>query len=141
MDTVTLIAAALAAGATAGTTNASSTAITDAYQALKSVVRRKLTSGREDTEHASAILEGYEADPQQWHDQLISYLAEADVDRLADVVGAAQSLLGVVDPSGARSGKYAVEPSMGSISIDARATGRGRNYILGYGTQNNIEEL
>ena len=83
MDPITLIVTALAAGAALGITDTASSAIKDAYAALKTLVRKRL-GGRPDAE---LVLAKHEQAPQTWRAPLMAELDEA----------------------GARAGKYAVD--------------------------------
>jgi hypothetical protein len=88
VDPVSLIVAALVAGASDATKETASNAVKDAYAALKSLITRRL--GREPDEDVARELH------------------EAGADRDEDLVKAAQALLAQVDPDGARRGKYDV---------------------------------
>ena len=102
MDPVTLIVTALVAGAAAGMNNAASSAITDAYNGLKGLVRRKL-AGRPDGE---IVLARHEQDPQVWDKPLAQELNAAGAGDDPDVVSAAQALMQLVDAAGSAAGKY-----------------------------------
>ena len=105
MEPVSLIVAALAAGAVAGAGHAASQAVQDAYAGLKGLVRRVL-SGRP---AGDVALVQHEAKPQQWTGALEAELVDAGAGQDAAVVAAARRLLELVDPGGARVGKYAVD--------------------------------
>jgi hypothetical protein len=104
MDPVTLVLTALAAGAGLGLKDAASTAVTDAYNGLKALVRRKL-AGRRDGELA---LTRYEQDPQVWGEPLAQELNQARAANDGDLVVAAQAVMRLVDPAGSAAGKYSV---------------------------------
>lgn len=101
MDPVSLIVAALAAGAQ----NTATGAIKDAYAGLKALVRRRL-SGRPTGEVALAQ---HEAKPEQWGPALAAELVEANARQDAVAVEAAQRLMALLDTSGSRAGKYLVD--------------------------------
>jgi hypothetical protein len=93
VEPVTLIVAALVAGAAAGTQGVVTTAVTDAYDSLKALVRARLPGGREvgdDPEELTAELERVQAgeDPA--------------------LIAAAQKVMVLLDAEGARAGKYHV---------------------------------
>ncbi|WP_090944040.1 hypothetical protein [Nonomuraea jiangxiensis] len=93
MEPVTLIVAALVAGAAAGTQGVVTTAVTDAYEGLKALVRARLPGGREvgdDPEELTAELERVQAgdDPA--------------------LVAAARKVMTLLDAEGARAAKYQV---------------------------------
>ena len=86
MDPVTLILTALVAGAAAGMKDTASSAIKDAYNGLKGLVRRKL-AGREGGE---LVLDRHEQDPQVWDKPLTQELTAAGAgDDPALVIGGA----------------------------------------------------
>jgi hypothetical protein len=118
MDPVTLIVAALVAGAGLGLKNAASTAVTDAYNGFKGLVRRKL-AGRPDAE---LVLARHEQDPQVWEKPLAQELTAAGAGADPELVSAAQALMRLVDAAGAAAGKYEV-----SASDHAAAAGRDMN--------------
>jgi hypothetical protein len=105
MDPITLIVAALAAGAASGLTDTASSAIKDAYAGLKALVRKKLGSGP----GTDVILAEHEQAPQAWKDPLTAKLAAAGADQDDSLVAAAQQLMDLVDAAGARGGNYAVD--------------------------------
>jgi hypothetical protein len=104
MDPVTLIVTALAAGAASALQDGTAAAVKDAYARLKALVKRRFT-GRS---NAELVLAEHEAAPQTWQAPLAAELSAAGADADADLVAAAQALMGLVDEAGSRSGKYAV---------------------------------
>lgn len=103
MDTITMaIVAALTAGATSGLTEVAKATITDAYQSLKNVIKKKIG----DKSDVITSIEVLEAKPQSVGRQ--QTLNEESVDaHLAqdhDILQAAQSLLKLIkaEPSGER---------------------------------------
>jgi hypothetical protein len=105
VDPVSLIVAALAAGAVAGAQNSATEAVKDAYAGLKALVRRRLT-GRPAGEVA---LDQHAQEPEQWETALAGELVKADLGGDTEVVSAAQALMGLLDADGTRSGKYLVD--------------------------------
>jgi hypothetical protein len=105
MDPITLIVTALAAGAALGLKDTASSAVKDAYAGLKALVRTKL-AGRPDAE---VVIARHEKAPQTWQVPLMAELDEAEADRDAELVAAAQALMALVDETGARAGKYTVD--------------------------------
>jgi hypothetical protein len=103
MDPVTLIVTALAAGAASALQDGTAAAVKDAYARLKALVKRRFT-GRS---NAELVLAEHEAAPQTWQAPLAAELSAAGADADADLVAAAQALMGLVDEAGSRSGKYA----------------------------------
>lgn len=105
MGELELITAALAAGGGAGVTAAASSAVQDAYTGLKNLLKHRL-AGRSGT---GEVLEANEADPGVWQARLGADLTATGAHQDRDVQAAALLLLGLVDPDGARSGRYTVD--------------------------------
>ncbi len=108
MDPITLIVAALAAGAASGALetvkDGAKAGVKVAYERLRGLANRRV-GGRPDAELA---LERHAASPQKWEGVLTAELAEAGAADDADLVAAAKALLELVDGAGARAGKYNV---------------------------------
>lgn len=114
MDPVSLVLAALAAGASTALSATANTAIVDAYNALKTILRRRLSeSGRDPT-----VLDEPPPPSEPPHAGLAGKLTVDDLDD--QIVAAARELLKKADPVGARTGKYAVrvENSKGVVIGD-----------------------
>ena len=90
MDPITLIVAALAAGAAAGVQGAAASAVQEAYAGLKALVKRRF-AGRPDAE---LILARHERAPQTWQAPLAAELSDVGADRDRDLLAAAQALIG-----------------------------------------------
>jgi len=105
VDPVSLIVAALAAGAVAGAQNTATDAVKDAYTGLKELVRRRL-SGRTSGETA---LTRHEDEPQQSGGALEAELVAAGARDDAAMVDAAQRVMALLDPAGEQTGKYVVD--------------------------------
>jgi len=108
VDPVTLIVAALAAGASAGAIEALKDDAKEKAKALYEKLRglaRKRVSGRPDGEIA---LERYESAPQKWRAMLTDELTAAGAADDADLRAAATELMKLVDEAGTRAGKYNV---------------------------------
>jgi hypothetical protein len=112
VDPVSLIAAALAAGAVAGARNTATEAVRDSYTALKELVRRRLSeriSGQE-------ALARHETAPDQDGGVLEAELVAARASDDPAMVDATQQLLAMLNPAGTRAGKYAVDLS-GALGV------------------------
>jgi hypothetical protein len=105
MDPITLIVAALAAGAAAGVQGTAASAVRDAYAGLKALVKKRF-AGRPDAE---LILARHERAPQTWQAPLAAELTEARADRDPDLVAAAQALMDLVERAGSRTENYNVD--------------------------------
>jgi hypothetical protein len=115
MDPITLIIAALAAGAVAGVRDVAGQAVNDAYAGLKALIRRRFAGNRE----AEAALDQSEQQPQADRAHLAAYLQAAGAADDEELIRAAQGLLKQADPTGANAGKY-----------DVRITG-GKGIVVG----------
>lgn len=114
MDPVTLIVAALVAGASAGLKDTATVAIKDAYAGLKSLIRHRFQDSHAAASSAvhneiSAIEQGQQTDTGALH----SALKGAGADQDGDLVRAAADMLKRLDPTGAAAGKYNVTISGG----------------------------
>ena len=108
MEPVTLILAALAAGASSGALGALTDEVRDAVKAAYANLRglaKKRVAGRPDAELA---LERYPSAPKKWEAVLTDELTEAGADEDAELLAAAKALLELIDQAGAKSGKYNV---------------------------------
>jgi hypothetical protein len=104
MDPITVIVAALAAGAIAALQETASLAVKEGYAGLKSLIQ-ECFAGRPEAELALAK---YEQKPDVWQAPLKDELAEAGVDKDPAVVQAASQLLKLVQPQQVARGKYNV---------------------------------
>jgi RIP homotypic interaction motif len=104
MDPISVIVAALAAGAGAGVKDTASRVVKDAYAGLYGLVKRRF-SGRPVGE---TILVQHEKAPEVWQAPLSAELEAVNAAADPRIVAAAQQLLALVDEAGARSGKYRV---------------------------------
>jgi hypothetical protein len=134
MDPVTLILTALVAGAAAGLKDTASSAIKDAYNGLKGLVRRKL-AGRPNGE---LVLDQHEQEPQVWEKPLAQELTAAGASDDHGLVAAAQALMALVDAAGSAAGKYQVVTASdhsvaagGNVNITASGGGIAAGVIDG----------
>jgi prophage tail gpP-like protein len=104
MDPISIVVAALAAGAVAGVKDSASTAVKDAYTGLKELAARRLSR----RPRGELVLTEHAEDPQAWEKPLAKELAAADAAADRDLVTAAQAFLSLIDEAGSRSGKYSV---------------------------------
>jgi len=126
MDPVTLIIAALAAGASAGAIDAlkdnTKEAAKAAYGKLLDLVKRRFRGNAK----AEETLADHQGDPETYAKPLAKKLTEAGAADDDELVAAAKALLELVDKAGAEHGKYNVTVS-GSKGV----------YVGDYGTQTN----
>ena len=110
MDPVSLIVAALAAGAATGVGESATDAVKDVYGALKS----KLLSLFADKPRAQAVLEDHERDPETYAAPMAKQLKQSGAGEDREILVLAEDLLARADPEGTAAGKYAI----GSIKAD-----------------------
>jgi hypothetical protein len=108
MESVTLILAALAAGASAGALDALKDDVREkakaAYEKLHGLARKRV-SGRP---HGELALAEYVAAPQKWEGLLAAELAEAGAADDSVLVAAAKAVMELAGQPGAGAGRYAV---------------------------------
>src|SRR5579864_3779541 len=104
MDPISVVLAALAAGAIAAAQDMASQAVKDAYAGLKALVKKRF----EKRPHAEMALAEYEKDPDTWEKPLQKSLVETGADQDEAIVRQAQQVLKLVNPQQASQGKYNV---------------------------------
>jgi len=102
MDAISLIEAALVAGAAASAKDTSSQAVKDAYTGLKTLLGR-LFAGKP---KAQVILDEYEADPEVYEKPLKKLLTEAHAEQNTVLLDAAERVMTLVQPQQIGLGKY-----------------------------------
>ncbi|WP_414578856.1 hypothetical protein [Anabaena sp. CCY 9402-a] len=102
MDPISLVIAALGAGAIAAAKDTAGVAVKDAYQGLKALIKKKFESEPK----AQMVLEEYETDPETYEAPLKKKLAEAGVDKDEEIIKLAQELLKQEKPEESAAGKY-----------------------------------
>jgi hypothetical protein len=105
MEPVSLILAALLAGATKGVGETAGSAVRDAYTGLRELLRRKLAG----KPAADSAIEEYTTDPESWRPALEAYLRQVGADSDGEIITAAEAVMEEADPDGARAGKYTVD--------------------------------
>jgi hypothetical protein len=112
MDPVSLVVAALSAGAAAAAKDTAAQVVKDAYEALKALVKRKVAGDP----GAAEALDRHEDSPAVWDKRLRQALDAPDrVDN--QVVVSAQRLLALLDAAGSRQGKYQVTVTGGKGTV------------------------
>lgn len=107
MDPVTLIVAALVAGATAAFKDVGSNVVKDAYAGLKALVKRAFGGSATTTEELDK-----ESPDKAMLEQQVRASGAADDKAIVD---RARELMRLVDPAGAAQGKYNVTVSGGIV--------------------------
>jgi hypothetical protein len=106
MEPVSMIIAALGAGAIAATKDTAGTAVKDAYQGLKTLIKKRFADqGKEDD---SNIVDKHEKklDSEAVKALLKEELVNLGVDRDAEIIKLAQELLKQEKPEESAAGKY-----------------------------------
>jgi hypothetical protein len=119
MDPVSVVLAAMAAGATAATKDTASQAVKDAYADLKALVKKRF----EKRHQADMVLAEYEKDTATWKKPLQKSLVETGADQDEVIVRQAQQVLKLVHPQQASQGKYNVQ------------IGEGKGIVIGDNAQ------
>jgi hypothetical protein len=105
VDPISMIVAALAAGAATAVSDAAGQAVKDAYAGLKALLLRRSAS--------KEVIDGHADAPDVWDAPLRQQLDRAGVGEDEQIVQAAQRLLAIADPEGSKAGKYNVHISGG----------------------------
>ena len=105
MDPISLVLAALAAGASAAAKDTASQAIKDAYTGLKTLVLKRLAKKPQ----AEIALAEYEKDEDTWKKPLQKSLVEVGVDQDEAIVRQSQQVLKLVNPQQSAQGKFNVQ--------------------------------
>jgi hypothetical protein len=109
MDPVSLILAALVAGAA----KAAEGVAQDAYDGLKTLIKRKFES--QNKSDSSVLLDKYEQKPEKTKPLLEDELTEAGIDKDEEVIKLAQQIMAQLNPQAAAEGKFNVQISGGTV--------------------------
>ena len=111
MEPISLILAALVAGATAATKDTASAAVKDAYEGLKALIKKKF----EKDALAQAMVEAKPEDIKQSEVLLRNKITEAGIDQDLEILKAAAAILEKEDPQGAKVGNYRINNAQRDI--------------------------
>jgi hypothetical protein len=115
MEPISLILAALTAGASAGALDALKDDVADkakaAYAKLRGLAKKRVAGNPV----AETALAQYEARPKIWAAPLADELAKSGAANDSELVAAAKALMELMDQAGAKAGKYnvTIKDSMG----------------------------
>jgi hypothetical protein len=112
VDPVTLILAALAAGAASGAGEAATQAVKDGYAGLKGLLQSKFAGNAKAVE----TLADHEADPAAYELPLAKQLALTGADQDAEIVAAAEEVVKAANGAGIKT-RYNVTVSGGKVGI------------------------
>jgi hypothetical protein len=105
VDPVTLIIGALAAGALKGAGESATTAVKDAYTALRTAVPSRFTERQVST----SVLAEHEEDSDTYEKPLAKKIEQTGAAEDPRILELAQALMRLTDQDGARTGKYTVD--------------------------------
>lgn len=117
MEPISLILAALVAGVTAAAKDTAGKAVKDAYEGLKSLIKKKFADkGKADD---SDIIDKHERKPDSKAVKALleEELIEAEIDKDEEVLKAAQEVMSKADSKGAKEGKYNINISGGVQNV------------------------
>lgn len=111
MEPISLILAALVAGATAAGKDVAGKAVKDSYDGLKALIKKKFAEkGKDDP---SAIIDKYEKKPEITKALLEDELKEAEIEKDTAILQVAETIMKREDPEGASNGKYDLRGAKG----------------------------
>ncbi len=131
MDPISLIEAALVAGAAASTQDTASQAVKDAYTGLKTLLSRLFA----EKPKAQVILDEHEADHETYEKPLKKLLTEVHADQDTDLLAAAQHLTALVQPQQIGIGKYSIQ---NTGTVQGQVIGDHANVAMDFGKTPNI---
>ncbi len=102
MEPISLILAALVAGAVAAAKDTAGTAIKDAYEGLKALIKKRFAGDA----LAQAMIDAKPEDIKKAEGLLKDKIVEAGVDKDEEIQKAAQEIMQKEDPEGFEAGKY-----------------------------------
>ncbi|MCF2151377.1 hypothetical protein IQ276_034180 [Desmonostoc muscorum LEGE 12446] len=125
MDPISLIIAALGAGAIAAAKDTAGTAVKDAYQGLKTLIKKKFAEqGKADS---STILDKFEQKPEKTKALLEDELVESGLDKLdkdEEIIRIAQELLKQEKPEEFKAGKFNITGGVKGIVAEHISGGK-----------------
>ncbi|MEH1863511.1 MAG: hypothetical protein V7K69_00485 [Nostoc sp.] len=133
MEPISLIIAALGAGAIAAAKDTATTAVKDTYQGLKGLIKKRFESQPK----AQMVLEEHETDPETYNAPLKKKLAEAGADQDAAIIQAAQELLNQVKEQ--PGGQQIITQNISNVKY-AATSGSGNASISGINEQGTSKE-
>lgn len=118
MEPISIILAALSAGAVAAIKDTASQTIKDTYAGLKAMIQKRLV----DKSKAESTLTQYEKKPDVWEMPLKDTLTDIGVDKDLEIIQKAQHLLKLINPQLAAQGKYNIQIGKYNLSIEGNAS-------------------
>ncbi len=109
MEPISLIVTALVAGATAAAKDTAGKAVKDAYEGLKTLIKRKFDGDS----LAQAMVDAKPEEIKQAEGLLKGKISDAGVDKDQEILKVAQQIMKEEDPQGASTGKYDLRGAKG----------------------------
>jgi hypothetical protein len=119
MDPISLIVAALAAGAIAGAQTTAAGAVGDAYSALRRLVGKRMTQ----RPGGELVVERHSERPDEWRGALESELAVAGADRDSELVNAARRFMELLQSADPGSATYSYGDFRGAQGVQIGGAG------------------
>jgi hypothetical protein len=122
VDPVSLIVAALMAGASAGVADSAKDAVGGLYEKLKTALAERFSQG---DPAGGRTLERYAGNPTGYETPVRDLITETGADQDDSILDVARQLLAAADPDGAQVGKYNVKViggNVGAIGDNAAVT-------------------
>jgi len=118
MEPITLITSALTAGIAALGKETVKAGAKDAYSGLKALVARRFKDKK--NEKGAMVLKEHEQMPDVWTKPLEAALIETEVEKDAEIIKAAQELMGMLKPQQAATGKFNIQAEniQGAVQAD-----------------------
>ena len=107
MEPITLITSALTAGIAALGKETVKAGAKDAYSGLKALVARRFKDTK--NEEGAMALKNHEQKPDVWAEPLKDALIETEAEKDAEIIKAAQELMGMLKPQQAATGKFNIQ--------------------------------
>lgn len=125
MEPISLILAAMAAGTVAAAKDTAGTAVKDAYNGLKELIKKKFAGDAQ----AQAMIDAKPEDIKQAEGLLKDKIVEAEVDQDVEILKLAEELLKQLKPEEATGESY-------QLNVGGNFTGVGRDVNTGGGDAN-----
>ncbi|AVH68388.1 hypothetical protein [Nostoc sp. 'Peltigera membranacea cyanobiont' N6] len=120
MDPISLIIAALGAGAIAASKDIAGTAVKDAYQGFKTLIKKKF----EGDPVAQVLVDAKPEQIKQTEDLLKDSITKAGVDKDEEIIKAAQELLKQEKPEEFKAGKFNITGGVKGIVAEHISGGK-----------------
>ena len=121
MEPVSVIIAALVAGATAAAKDTAEKTVKDAYEGFKTLIKRKF----EGDSLAQGLVDAKPEEIEQVEELLKDKISQAGIDKDEEVIKVAEEIMKQEDPEGFQEGKYNTNVEVGGDVIGVAGTNTG----------------